>query len=88
MNPDDKDIFDFARLWIPYGGPRRGDILVKFGMTPSRFYGHLTRIVEEAGVALLSPEERRFLDRLNEPSKSTAPRKPVRINAESSRSAP
>ncbi|MFD9664249.1 DUF3263 domain-containing protein [Rhodococcus sp. NPDC059968] len=69
MNLEDKDIVDFARLWIPYGGPRSEDILVKFGMTPSRFYWKLARIVEASGPGFLSPSEKRFVDHRNKHSK-------------------
>lgn len=37
MNPHDHELLEFARRWEPFGGPSAADILVEFGMTPSRF---------------------------------------------------
>ncbi|TQC44503.1 DUF3263 domain-containing protein [Rhodococcus sp. WS4] len=37
MNPYDRELLEFARRWEPFGGPSAADILVEFGMTPSRF---------------------------------------------------
>ena len=46
MSPDDQALLDYARMWAPYGGPRRGDILVEFGMSPAHFYTQLRRILD------------------------------------------
>lgn len=56
MSPDDQALLDYARMWAPYGGPRRGDILVEFGMSPAHFYTHLRRILDS-----------RFLGRTSSP---------------------
>ncbi len=37
MDPQDRELLEYARRWAPYGGPRAADIFVEFGMTPSRF---------------------------------------------------
>ncbi|WP_083853121.1 DUF3263 domain-containing protein [Rhodococcus sp. DK17] len=44
MNPHDREILEFARRWAPFGGPRAADILVEFGMTPSRFAERLEEL--------------------------------------------
>ncbi|MEU2001876.1 DUF3263 domain-containing protein [Rhodococcus sp. NPDC019627] len=57
MTPDDQVLLDYARKWAPYGGPRRGDILVEFGMSPARFYVQLQRILDSVLVTNMSPGE-------------------------------
>ncbi|RYF61821.1 MAG: DUF3263 domain-containing protein [Comamonadaceae bacterium] len=46
MSTEDQALLGYARIWAPYGGPRRGDILVEFGMSPAHFYTHLRRILD------------------------------------------
>lgn len=44
MNTHDHELLEFARRWEPFGGPRTADILVEFGMTPSRFSERLEEL--------------------------------------------
>lgn len=50
MSPDDQALLDYARMWAPYGGPRRGDILVEFGMSSGHFYSQLRRILDSLSI--------------------------------------
>ncbi|MFC9833681.1 DUF3263 domain-containing protein [Rhodococcus sp. NPDC127530] len=45
MTRQDQDLLDFASQWLPYGGARREDILVNFGMTPAQFNMRIHRIL-------------------------------------------
>lgn len=44
MDPHDQELLEFAHRWEPFGGPSTGDILVNFGMTPSRFSARLKEL--------------------------------------------
>jgi len=39
-----EDILEFVRMWAPYGGAPAEEILVRFGMSPSRFVEKLREI--------------------------------------------
>ncbi|MBP1160537.1 hypothetical protein ABIC28_005013 [Rhodococcus sp. PvR044] len=44
MNPHDQKLLNFARRWEPFGGPEAADLLIEFGMTPSRFAERLKEL--------------------------------------------
>ncbi|GAA4491714.1 hypothetical protein GCM10023094_56360 [Rhodococcus olei] len=44
MNPHEQELLDFAQRWEPFGGPSAADILVEFGMTPTRFSERLEEL--------------------------------------------
>lgn len=44
MHADDDQIITFALRWQPYGGPRREDIFVTYGITPREFDHRLREI--------------------------------------------
>ncbi|MFC9514956.1 hypothetical protein ACFTSD_04435 [Nocardiaceae bacterium NPDC056970] len=44
MHADDDHIITFALRWQPYGGPRREDIFVTFGITPREFDERLRKV--------------------------------------------
>ncbi|MFF0818140.1 DUF3263 domain-containing protein [Rhodococcus sp. NPDC003318] len=44
MDPHDRELLEFARRWEHFGGPSDADILVEFGMTPSRFSERLEEL--------------------------------------------
>ncbi|WKN60838.1 hypothetical protein HJ581_0045100 [Rhodococcus opacus] len=41
-------LIEFAHMWAPYGGASEEEILVRFGMTRSRFIERLWRVVPES----------------------------------------
>jgi hypothetical protein len=51
-------LIEFASMWAPYGGASAEDILVRFGMTPSRFIDRLWEIIPQYN---FSPEQLRHL---------------------------
>ncbi|WP_128970174.1 hypothetical protein [Rhodococcus opacus] len=44
VDKETEDILEFIRTWAPYGGAPAEEILVRFGMTPSRFKAKLREI--------------------------------------------
>jgi hypothetical protein len=53
----DTAILEFARRWMPFGGPRPEDVLVEFGMTTARYDEHLARILETLPDGVLPIDE-------------------------------
>ena len=45
----DAELLQFAQSWAPYGGAPAGDILVRFGMTTTRFVEVLRRAMSTVG---------------------------------------
>lgn len=45
MDNFDASILDFARRWLPYGGPTADDILTEFGMTTVRYEQQLLMLL-------------------------------------------
>jgi len=45
ISTEDRVMIDFARRWVPFGGPRAGDILVEYGLTPAVFAERVTRLL-------------------------------------------
>lgn len=60
-NVEDRRMLDFARMWAPYGGPQPDEILVHFGMPPTRFYQNITRILRTAAPGHIPVAERQLL---------------------------
>ena len=44
MDSDDDQVLTFAQRWQPYGGPRREDIFITFGITPREFDDRLRAV--------------------------------------------
>ena len=42
----DSSMLEFARRWLPFGGPRAGDILVEFGMTITQYELRLLVLID------------------------------------------
>lgn len=41
-------LIEFASMWAPYGGPTEEEVLVRFGMTTSRFIERLWQVIPES----------------------------------------
>ncbi|TQC48781.1 DUF3263 domain-containing protein [Rhodococcus sp. WS4] len=47
-NKDIDEIVAFAQMWEPYGGAPNEEILVRFGMSPSRFHEKLQQLLAQS----------------------------------------
>lgn len=63
MSTEDRELLELARIWLPYGGPPVGEILVRFGMSTTRFYENIARILRSQVPIRLSPSEREQIER-------------------------
>ncbi|MDV6248057.1 DUF3263 domain-containing protein [Rhodococcus opacus] len=63
MMREDQDLLDFAIRWVPYGGARREDILVNFGMTPAQFRIRIHQIlISQAAAKQIDAHDRENLE--------------------------
>ncbi|QTJ70694.1 DUF3263 domain-containing protein (plasmid) [Rhodococcus sp. ZPP] len=46
MDQFDANILEFARRWLPYGGPTADDIWTEFGMTTVRYEQQLLTLLD------------------------------------------
>ncbi|MGW5301366.1 DUF3263 domain-containing protein [Rhodococcus aetherivorans] len=46
VSAEDRIMIDFARRWLPFGGPRQEDILVEFGLTPLVFAERVLKLLD------------------------------------------
>lgn len=74
MSDVDKQIIEFTRMWIPYGGPSAADIFVEFGLTPTRFLDRLDALVCSVEPASLSAGELRYFESVRRRSDSVVRR--------------
>ncbi|MFE5706249.1 DUF3263 domain-containing protein, partial [Rhodococcus koreensis] len=49
-NPEAYAIVDLARVWAPYGGASDEEIMIRFGMTRTRFYERLGSALSEISI--------------------------------------
>lgn len=42
---DEREIIDFAAIWLPYGGPEPPDIFVRFGISAAIFHRRLQAVL-------------------------------------------
>ncbi|WP_143543145.1 hypothetical protein [Rhodococcus sp. NCIMB 12038] len=63
METFDETILEFARRWIPYGGPPQEEILVGFGLTPERFAERALAALGRIAGRRLTAEEQESLRR-------------------------
>jgi hypothetical protein len=52
---DQQAMLEFARIWAPYGGAQPGDIFVMFGMSPTKFYDIIRRLLHTVHARMLMP---------------------------------
>lgn len=60
MTSEQNDMIDFVKIWIPFGGPRSEDILIRYGMLPAVFYRRLLELVDDVPESEHSELEQRF----------------------------
>lgn len=61
MNSFDTAILEFARRWMPYGGPPPDEIWVEFGMNSRRYEQHLLAILDTIASRSIPPNDRAIL---------------------------
>lgn len=64
MTRDQREMLEFARIWAPYGGAQPADIFVLFGMSPTKFYDIIRRLLRTVHARMLIPADER--ERLEE----------------------
>jgi len=57
VDKEAEDILEFVRTWAPYGGAPAEEILVRFGMTPSRFKAKVREIRAHDHLAMKMEEK-------------------------------
>jgi hypothetical protein len=64
MDPFDRQIVQYVRLWAPYGGPPQEEILPRFGLSVPQFKKRFRDIVTalRAGESALGDEDRDLLE--------------------------
>ncbi|MGW5153744.1 DUF3263 domain-containing protein [Rhodococcus koreensis] len=78
MTREDQDLLDFASQWLPYGGARREDILVNFGMTPAQFNMRIHRILTSVAARYIAgPDRENLKATYSVPPKECSRRGPV-----------
>ncbi|MFI7166333.1 hypothetical protein ACIBM3_28115 [Rhodococcus erythropolis] len=45
LSRDEREIVDFAAIWIPYDGPTAPDIFIRFGIPAALFHHRLQHIL-------------------------------------------
>ncbi len=60
---EDAQILEFARRWLPFGGGEPIDLMVEFGMTPTRYAARLAKILDGPAAVQLDPQLRGDLHR-------------------------
>ncbi|MDH6676869.1 hypothetical protein M2284_001067 [Rhodococcus sp. LBL1] len=45
VSREDSELLAYANAWAPFGGPSAEDLLLRFGMSPSRFRTRVREIV-------------------------------------------
>ena len=61
MDKFNETILDFARRWLPYGGPPADDILMEFGMTTVRYEQQLLTLLDSVDSRGIPAEVRAHL---------------------------
>lgn len=63
MDPFDRQIVQYARLWAPFGGPPQDEILPRFGLTVPQFTSRLGELISalQAAESTLAAEDRELL---------------------------
>ncbi|MDH6291292.1 DUF3263 domain-containing protein [Rhodococcus opacus] len=61
MNKFDEAILEFARRWLPYGGPPPDEIWVEFGMSTHRYEHRLLSMLDTVASRNMPPTDRATL---------------------------
>lgn len=62
---DHQEMLDLARIWLPFGGPPAGEILVRFGINRTQFHHRILRILASGNTLLLTPDEAKRMEAIS-----------------------